>query len=241
MKIMILNSGLARRLKPLTDNTHKSLLQVGNKTILERQIEAFVKCGFMDFLITTGPFEDKIQAHIKEKFPNITVTYVNNPLYDKTNYIYSMWLAREKMHDDIILLHGDLVFEDSVVEKIIKQEKSSVIVDYDEPLPEKDFKGLIINNEIKQIGLDIFGENAAFLLPLYYWTQADMERWMKEIDSFVEQHETNCYAENAFNQISSEIHLHPLAIKNEFCMEIDTYEDLQKANKLLKLPKKSLA
>lgn len=230
---MILNSGLARRLKPLTDNTHKSLLKVGNKTILERQIEAFVKCGFSDFLITTGPFEDKLQAHIQEKFPQLKVTYINNPLFDKTNYIYSMWLAREEMKDDIILLHGDLVFEDSVVEKIIKQERSSAIVDYDEPLPEKDFKGLIVNNEIKQIGLDIFGENAAFLLPLYYWTKSDMARWMDEINSFVERHETNCYAENAFNQISSEIHLHPLAIKNEFCMEIDTYEDLQKANKLV--------
>ena len=231
---MILNSGLARRLKPLTDDTHKSLLLVGQKTILERQIEAFVSQGCTEFLITTGPFEEKLKAHVTEKFPTVSVTYVNNPIYDKTNYIYSMWLAREEMKEDIILLHGDLVFEESVVKKILNQTQSAAIVDFDAPLPEKDFKGLIVDGHILKIGIDIFNEGAAFLLPLYYLTKADILRWMQEINSFVERQETNCYAENAFNQISSEIHLRPLAIRDEFCMEIDTYEDLQKANKLVK-------
>ncbi len=235
MKIVILNSGYARRLKPLTDNTHKSLLKVQGKTILERQIASFIAYGFNSFLITTGPFEDQIMQLIATKFPSIDVTYVKNPKFESTNYIYSMWLARKEMeNEDLILLHGDLVYQKSVIKKIINQKRSSVIIDSNAPLPEKDFKGLIENDTITKIGLDIFGPKAAFLLPLYYWIKEDFAKWMEQINLYVEKNEVKCYAENAFNDISNNIPLFPVDLDNEFCMEIDTLEDLNKANEIAK-------
>ena len=234
MQAMILNSGLARRLKPLTDSTHKSLLLVAGKSILERQVEALVANKITDIIITTGPFEDQIQALMSSKFPDLDVTYVRNAQYDTTNYIYSMWLARDVIASDILLLHGDLIFHSSVMEKILHAPMNSVIVDSATPLPEKDFKGRLDDGHIREVGLDIFGDDAIFLLPMYTWNQASFQRWMEEIGRFVAREETSCYAENAFNAISSELPLLPCDIAGDFCMEIDTREDLERARERLK-------
>ena len=235
MKAMILNSGVARRLKPLTDNLPKCLLEVNGKSILERQIELLLSVGVKKYIITTGPLQDKIIDHVKEKFPELDVVYTNNPKFETTNYIYSMWLARNEVdNDDILLLHGDLVFEKSVAQKIVEKNFNSVIIDREAPLPEKDFKGLIQNEKIVKIGIDVFGKEAAFLLPLYFWTKKDFSSWMKEIGKFIEKGETSCYAENAFNEISNTLNLIPLDIVNEFCMEIDTLDDLKLAKQIQK-------
>lgn len=235
MKALILNSGVARRLKPLTDNLPKCLLKINGKSILERQIELLLSVGVKKFIITTGPLQDKIINMVKEKFPKLDVVYTNNSKFESTNYIYSMWLARNEINDDdILLLHGDLVFEKSVIQKIVKQKNSSVIVDREAKLPEKDFKGKIQNGKILKIGIDVFGKDAAFLLPLYFWTKEDFQLWMDHIEKFVKNNNTSCYAENAFNEISETINLIPLDIVNEFCMEIDTLEDLKLAKQIQK-------
>jgi len=80
----------------------------------------------------------------------------------------------------------------------------------------------------------VFGKEAAFLLPLYFWTKKDFSSWMKEIGKFIEKGETSCYAENAFNEISNTLNLIPLDIVNEFCMEIDTLDDLNLAKQIQK-------
>jgi len=237
MKALILNSGVARRLKPLTDNLPKCLLEINGKSILQRQIELLLSVGVKKYIITTGPLQDKIIDHVKEKFqdPELDVVYINSPKFETTNYIYSMWLARNELNDDdILLLHGDLVFEKSVVQKIVTQKVSSAIVDRVAKLPEKDFKGEIQNGKIIKIGIDVFGKDASFLLPLYYWTREDFHLWMDEIGTFVKKGITSCYAENAFNEISETIDLHPLDIDNEFIMEIDNFDDLKIARQMQK-------
>ena len=237
MKALILNSGVARRLKPLTDNLPKCLLEINGKSILQRQIELLLSVGVKKYIITTGPLQEKIINHVKEKFqdPELDVIYINSPKFETTNYIYSMWLARNELNDDdILLLHGDLVFEKSVVQKIVTQKVSSAIVDRASKLPEKDFKGEIQNGKIIKIGIDVFGKEASFLLPLYYWTREDFHLWMDEIGTFVKKGITSCYAENAFNEISETIDLHPLDIDNEFIMEIDNFDDLKIARQIQK-------
>ena len=237
MKALILNSGVARRLKPLTDNLPKCLLEINGKSILQRQIELLLSVGVKKYIITTGPLQDKIIDHVKEKFqdPELDVVYINSTKFETTNYIYSMWLARNELNDDdILLLHGDLVFEKSVVQKIVTQKVSSAIVDRVAKLPEKDFKGEIQNGKIIKIGIDVFGKDASFLLPLYYWTREDFHLWMDEIGTFVKKGITSCYAENAFNEISETIDLHPLDIDNEFIMEIDNFDDLKIARQMQK-------
>ena len=170
----------------------------------------------------------KIKEYVKEKYPDLEVSYVNNPKYETTNYIYSMWLTKGLIDDDIILLHGDLVFEEKLLEKLINAEcENCVLVNRKIKPPEKDFKAVIENNRVVKIGVEFSGENAFFSAPLYKFSKSDFLCWLDEIEKFIEKGEVKSYAEDAFNKISDKIVLRPLYFDDEVCMEIDTMEDLE--------------
>ncbi|MBY9002313.1 MAG: NTP transferase domain-containing protein [Candidatus Heimdallarchaeota archaeon] len=107
MQAIILNSGIGKRLLSLTSVKPKCLLEIKGKKILEYQLEALTENNIENILITTGPFENQIKDFVSQRFPNLNITYVNNPKYETTNYIYSIWLAKNQIEDTVILLHGD--------------------------------------------------------------------------------------------------------------------------------------
>ena len=143
MKIIILNSGLGSRLGDLTKNNPKSLVGINNnQTIFSRAINILSKYS-NDFVITTGYLNNILMDYSEKYFPNINFTFVHNPIYDKTNYIKSIDLI-DDINDDVILLHGDLVFSQNVAEKIINAQKSSVVIDSTIDLPKDDFKAKLV-------------------------------------------------------------------------------------------------
>ena len=103
--------------------------------------------------------EEKLRSYINNNFPQLQVSYVYNPKYDRTNYIYSLYLTKEIIDDDVILMHGDMVFENSVLKKLIesKYQNCTLINNKIKP-PEKDFKGRIEDDIVKQIGVKVFGK-----------------------------------------------------------------------------------
>lgn len=233
MKALILNSGVGRRLRPLTKRIPKPLLVVGNNTILGHQLDSLLSCGVRDVIITTGPLENKLKSYMRERYSNVNASYVRNPRYRTTNYIYSMWLARESIDDDIILLHGDLLFERRLLEKLIDQKFSNcVLVNKEIKPPKKDFKAVIENNRVVKIGVEFSGKNAFFSAPLYKFSKLDFMMWLDKIDRAIKEGNLNIYAESVFNKISDKILLRPLYFSEEFCMEIDNKEDLEAARSI---------
>ena len=111
MKAIILASGRGERLRPLTDQVPKPLIQLGGETILDHQLKSLIGHGINRMVVTTGPLREQIEQHVLTKY-SINVEFIHNPRFEATNYIYTLWLARKSIDDDIILLHGDLLFED---------------------------------------------------------------------------------------------------------------------------------
>jgi len=235
MKALILNSGVGRRLHPLTKRIPKPLLVVGNNTILGHQLDSLLSCGVRDVIITTGPLENKLKSYMGEKYSDVNASYVRNSRYRTTNYIYSMWLARGSIDDDIILLHGDLLFERTLLKKLIdKKFPNCVLVNKEIKPPKKDFKAVIKNNRVVKIGVEFFEKNAFFSAPLYKFSMSDFMLWLYEIGKAVKKGNLKIYAESVFNEISGKIFLHPLFYAEEICMEIDTMEDLKTARSLFR-------
>ena len=235
MKAVILASGIGKRLKPLTDKVPKPLVEVNGVTLLERIIRSLTENGIKDIVITTGSLEEKIKDFIQNKYPEIKITYVKNPIFDKTNYIYSLWLAKDVIgDDDIILLHGDLIYEPKLIKGIIRADKSSVLIRDSKEVPEKDFKARVENGLVKKIGVKIFGENARFCVPLYKILKGDFEKWLVKMEEFIKEGKTNNYAEDALNEITDEVKLYPVYYTEEPAMEVDDFEDLEKAKRIFK-------
>lgn len=233
MKALILASGTGSRLKPLTDDIPKCLVKVNEKTILERQLDRFLEAGIKDVIITTGPFEEKISEAIRPYKKSLNIKLVKNEVYDKTNYIFSIYRAKEELNDDILLAHGDLVFDKEVVDKLIKSDHKNTAIVKKDFRPPKDFKAQIKNGRILNISVNLEGEDTHFLAPLYKFSKNDFQQWLNKIEEYVAKEQVHCYAENALNELlPKQLELNPFYLTGETCMEIDELEDLKLAQSL---------
>ncbi len=227
MKALILNSGLGSRMGALTCEHPKCMTDISkNDTILSRQLKQIADAGITEVVITTGYYDTVLIDYCKSLDLPLELAFVKNPLYDQTNYIYSMYCAREYLaNDDILLMHGDLVFENSVLDDILSNERSCMKVSSTIPLPEKDFKAVVCDGLVKSVGIEFF-ENALEAQALYKLNKEDWQQWLDKICEFCETGKRNCYAEVALNQITATCILEALDVKERLCSEIDTPEDL---------------
>lgn len=232
MKALILNSGTGTRMGDLTKDKPKCLVGLEDgTTILSRQLSILEKCGISDVVITTGRYDKEIQDACSYH-TELTFTFVKNELYDSTNYIYSIYKAREHLDDDIILLHGDLVFEEYVILRLINSEKSCVVVNTFQADPEKDFKAIVKDNRVLEIGVRLTG-NSVSSQPAYKLTESDMRAWTENIVRYSNVGKKGHYAEDALNEILDSVEMIPVDLQNIVCMEIDNPDDLSIANDML--------
>lgn len=229
MKALILNSGIGKRMGKLTDTQPKCMLEIADGvTIFSLQVKSLVDMGISEIVVTTGPFEDKLISYAHRLFPNVNFTFIHNEQYRDTNYIYSIYLAKEYIQDDIILIHGDLVFEKKILQEMLAQQKSCVVISSSIPLPEKDFKAVIDGTgKIKKIGVEFF-KKAYAAQPLYKLNKYEWICWLDEITKFCEAGERQCYAENALNQVLDKLELVAFDVKENLCAEIDNQDDLER-------------
>lgn len=226
MKALILNSGLGSRMGVLTSEHPKCMTEISlHETILSRQLKQLLDCGIEEVIITTGLFDTVLVNYCQSLDIPLNIKFVKNPCYRDSNYIYSIFCAKEYVHDDIVLMHGDIVFENAVIDALLDYNKSCMVVSSTSLLSEKDFKSEIRDGRINKIGIDIFNEALASQ-PLYKMLKNDWEKWLDQITLFCEEGKVNCYAENALNEIIDNLDLYPLDIKNMLCSEIDNPEDL---------------
>lgn len=233
MKALILNSGLGHRMGVLTSEHPKCMTEIGkNETILSRQLSLLVLAGISDVVITTGYFDQVLIDYCDSLHLPINITFVKNDRYDSTNYIYSIYCARGFLDDDIILMHGDIVFDEEVLQDALAVESSCVKVSSSLPLPDKDFKAVVSNGLVMSIGVEFF-DNAMEAQALYKLNRADWKIWLDKIVEYCESGNDNCYAEKALNEVTNQFRLLTFDLKDRLCTEIDTPEDLKKVKAAL--------
>ena len=235
MKTVILAAGAGSRLKPLTDHMPKCLLKVGVKSILEMTIENLLATNNSEIIIVTGYLENKIREFIRERFPYLQITYIYNKLYASTNNIYSLWLAKDEvLGDDMMMLDSDIVFDERIISELQNSGYKNCLAlkrheVHDEEIKVKtDAHGCVIEigkevnvsqAEGESIGIEIFGKEA--LTELYFILDRKV----------VTEKEVNQFYEAAFQELSDN-KLFIVDTTEYFCMEIDTEEDLKIAEGL---------
>lgn len=227
MKALILNSGIGKRMGELTRDKPKCMVEIGaGYSIISWQLSLLQRAGIREAVITTGPFAETLIGYIHSIKPEMELRFVANPDYASTNYIYSIDCARDLLRDDILLLHGDLVIEPSVIVDIMTGERSCVAIDSTLPLPEKDFKARIEGDRVKAVGIEYFGADCAACQPIYHMKKADMVLWLDEIALLCARGDKSVYAEKALNNITDRLALYPFELDGRLCNEIDNAEDL---------------
>ena len=239
MKALILNSGRGSRMGDLTAEQPKCMSELGPKeTILSRQLELLALAGVKEVILTTGYKDEVLRDYCKKlKLKKMKLEFVKNERYEETNYIYSIYCAREllsNLKEDLLLVHGDLVFEARVLAELLSTPGSAMAVSSALSLPEKDFKAVIAggtrDSHITAVGVEFF-EDAMAAQPLYKLTAADWQQWLDRIVAYCESGDPakqTCYAEKALNEVLSEgLVLHPTNYRSMLCAEIDNADELR--------------
>lgn len=233
MKALIFNSGIGKRMGELTAHCPKSMVRLYNdETIFERQIRLLQEAGIKEVIITTGPYPEMFRS-ICEKpcYGNMTFRFAHNEIYDSSNYIYSMFKAKDLLDDDILMMHGDLVFDRSLIPALLKDKRPNLcLINKRKALPEKDFKARIVDGELREVSIHIFDEDCCAFQPLYKLSKKTIGAWVRRVEGYVAHGDIKVYAENALNEISSDLHILPFSYVKHFIDEIDNQQDLVRVN-----------
>ncbi|MBR4572991.1 MAG: phosphocholine cytidylyltransferase family protein [Prevotella sp.] len=238
MKAIILAAGTASRLRPLTEHTPKSLLNIGERPLLQRSMDALTENGVREFVIVTGYLHEQIEEFVGKTYgDDIKVTFIHNDVYDSTNNIYSLWLARpEADGEEFLLLDSDLLYDPRIIGKVLSsgtQAPRNVLTLIKHELGEEEMK--VVTNadgSIKEISKtcdpkDAAGESLGIELIGREYSKA----LYQELDKMMnEEHLENKFYELAFERLIPQGHTYKVVdVTNYFSCELDTVEDFENA------------
>jgi choline kinase len=157
MQAIILAAGLSKRLRPLTDTTPKCLLKVDGKTILERTINNILNNDIKEFVMVTGYRENMIKDFVSEKYPDLNITYLTNSDFENNNNSYSLWMTKDYIKDDCLLLDSDILFDYRIISNLLEVKYDNCLaVNTTHKLGEEEIKVIIDTaNKILHIGKEL--------------------------------------------------------------------------------------
>ena len=129
MQALMLAAGMGKRLGNYTKNATKCMVPVNGKTLIEYAIESLIYAGMKKFTMVVGYKKDVLKNFLKGKYPQIQIDFIDNDVYDSTNNIYSLYLARDVLSsDDTILLESDLIFDKEIIREIVSSPEKNLAV-----------------------------------------------------------------------------------------------------------------
>ena len=132
MKAIILSAGQGKRLLPLTTDTPKAALRIGNQSLLEWQLQEISKTSISDVVVITGFGASKIEKLVEESsFESVRTLF--NPFYKNCDNLGTCWIARGEMNCPFVIINGDTIFQSAILEKLIENtSKNSILIACDE-------------------------------------------------------------------------------------------------------------
>lgn len=243
MQAIILAAGMSKRLRPLTDTTPKCLLKAGDKTLLEMTINNILKNGVNCFVMVTGYRERMIKEHIAEKFPELDITYLTNSDFENNNNSYSLWMTKDYITGDAILLDSDILFDYRIISKLFDAQNTDCLaVKRGHNLSAEEIKVIIDStNKIEHIGKHIdpaacYGESIGierFSHDFFVKLGEVLER------KIVKENNVNEFYEASFQELYDKGNsMYAVDVSEYKCMEIDFPEDLKRAQEEVKFLEK---
>jgi len=237
MKAVILAAGMGKRLQKVSGGLPKSMINIGNSSIIHHQLDSCMKVGINNFVIVLGYKKEQLKEHILEKIDSENVVFIENPIYDKTNTLYSLWLTREHLNDDFIYFNADVLFQSDLLQKISAESKYSQLLLETKSCAEEEVK-MIIDDEmrIQQISKVLpISECAGEFIGIGKFNKDILNRFVHYLQYGVDNNQSNNYFEYAVDLLAKDTILKAIPTDGIPCIEIDFPEDLERAKELFSI------
>jgi choline kinase len=225
-KAIVLAAGVGSRLRPLTADRPKCLLEVGGRTLLNSQLETLDRCGIRDVVIVIGYHGERIRAEAGRR-----ARYVDNPRYAQTNSLYSLWLAREELTDGALILNSDVLAPRRLFERLLlAPEPDAVLVELGHDFEPEDMKVRLNGRQVVDFGKQLAREQShAHNVGVAKFGAAGAAHLGECLDRLVATGHENDWAPAAFREFARQWPLIAVDTDGLPWIEIDFAEDLTRA------------
>lgn len=234
---VILAAGMAKRLRPLTDEKPKCLLEVGGKTLLQRTVDAMISAGVKEFVVVTGYRAEMIREFLTVNYQLSIINYIDNVDFEHNNNIFSLWLAMQKLHgQEVLLMDSDILCDPEAVRRVARKTNPALAMQQHE-LGEEEMKIVVDEaGRITEISktcspADAIGESVGIEKMTPAYTEAIYQELRKMI---LDEGQIDIFYERAFERLIPQGHTFEVVDTTDlFSYELDTPEDLEKASAAL--------
>lgn len=231
MRALILAAGRGTRISRYLSGKPKCTVDIGGQSLIKYTVKNLQKKGIDKIGVVLGFGSD----YIKEELKGLNVEYYYNNFFDVTNSIASAWFAFDFLEDDMIIMNGDVFLEESLLDDIIKEEKSPVLFSDETRKEEADYKfyyenGILIKYGKELTGDDITGE----YIGVAKLKKEFIPKFKNQLKYMIENQQHSVWWENILYSLTDNQKIHVKNIKNKFWAEVDYIEDYERILKFRK-------
>ena len=228
---------MAKRLRPLTDTRPKCLLQVGQRTLLQRTVDALVQAGISELVVVTGYRGEMIRHFLTTHYPQLAIHFIDNVDYAHNNNIFSLWMTRPYTDGrDFLLMDSDILFDPAIVGRMMAEPATALALNRHE-CGEEEIK-VIVDGAGQVVELsktcsirDAVGESVGIEKIAADYSAALFRELEQMIDG---EGLIDIFYERAFERLIPQGHLfHVVDTTDMFSIELDTVDDFQRAKELI--------
>lgn len=240
---IILAAGLGKRLMPLTEAKPKCLVDVGGKPLLYYSIAQLIENGVKQISLVTGYRDETVQPFIVENFgqSNAIFSFIYNEEYASKNNLYSVFCAKDVFDDETLLLNSDILYHPKILKNAVTAldilPDSFLVVDNFKKLAEEEMKVKLENlssKKITQIGKWIHPqESYGEYIGILHLKGKGREIFFEEAERMLYNGGDDKYYEDALHRVCDKISLIPVSTENKPWTEIDDFNDLERAKRII--------
>ena len=225
-RAIILAAGVGSRLRPLTDDRPKCLLEVGGRMIVDHQLDTLGRYGITDVIVVVGYCGDQIRRHLGGR-----VRYIDNDRYERTNSLYSLWLARDELVSGTLILNSDVLAPPLLFAQLLEAPAlDAILVEQGDAFEAEDMKVMLEGSHVVDFGKDLPPERAhAHNVGVAKFSAEGASRLADCLERLVATGHENDWVPVAFREFASHWSLTAVLTDGLPWIEIDYVSDLMRA------------
>ena len=234
---VILAAGQGTRMGKKTENKPKTLVEINGQPILDFILNRVAEVGISNVTIVVGYLGDKIIDHIRNNNFRLNINYIRNPIYQKTNSTYSLWLTRFSITNDIVVINADTLFNVEILTALIRENHDiSMCVDQTKSgkLPPDNMKVKIVDGLLKGASKLLKpDESHGTAIGLYRFQRYGLKALYSKLTELVNKGIVDQLFTHAVQSIMHNIDVHPVSTFGLSWIEIDDVNDLALASDIV--------